>query len=190
VKIIVGLGNPGPKYAGTRHNLGFSVLEALAEKCRVKASSVAYGALVGKGRAAGEGILLARPQTYMNRSGESVAAILRATGEGPEELVVVHDDLDLPLGRIRIKKSGGDGGHNGVASVISELGTSEFVRVRLGIGRPQDGGDPVEFVLSTFSPEELETVRDTVSRAVEAVLAIMHEGTGKAMNRFNADTKA
>lgn len=199
MKIIVGLGNPGPKYAGTRHNMGFAVVDALSRKCRVKVAAPAWGALAGQGRAAGDEVFLAKPQTYMNRSGESVAAILRGTGEGPSELVVVHDDLDLPLGRIKIKGNGGDGGHNGVASVIAELGTDEFLRVRVGIGRPPDGpadaaggakgakGDAVDYVLSPFDDAEQEAVAGAVERAVEALLVIVRQGPVKAMNLFNRD---
>ena len=187
MKIIVGLGNPGPKYEATRHNLGFAVLDVFAGKCRAKVTTAAYGALVGRGRAAGVEALFVKPQTYMNRSGDAVAAALRVAGEGPDELIVVHDDLDIPLGRIKIKKSGGDGGHNGVGSVMAEVGTGDFVRVRLGIGRPPEGGNAVDYVLSPFADEEQEAVSSLVDKAVEALYVIVREGAGKAMNLFNRD---
>jgi PTH1 family peptidyl-tRNA hydrolase len=185
LKIIVGLGNPGPKYFGTRHNFGFAVVDALAAKRRIGVTSSAYGAQVGRGRAAGEEVVLVKPRTFMNLSGDSVTAALKGTGEGPAGLIVIHDDLDLPLGRIRIKKSGGDGGHNGVASVIAGLDTDLFVRVRMGIGRPPEGEDPVEYVLKPFGADELEVVNEAVGRAVEAVMVIVRQGPDRAMNLFN-----
>lgn len=185
MRIIVGLGNPGAKYDGTRHNIGFAVVDALAAKCRAKVSKRACKALVGTCRAAGEEVRLAKPQTFMNLSGESVAGLLREAKAGLSDLVVIHDDLDLPLGRIRIRKSGGDGGHNGVSSVMAELGTGAFVRVKVGIGRPPEGVDPAEYVLTVFGRDEIEAAREAAGRAVDAVFSIIVEGPDKAMNRFN-----
>ena len=185
MKIIVGLGNPGPKYAGTRHNLGFHVVDVLAAKCRVKVTAPAHGALVGHGRAAGEEVIFVKPQTYMNRSGEAVSAIMRSAKEGPSELIVIHDDLDIEPGRVKIKKSGGDGGHNGIGSIMAELGTGDFVRVRVGIGRPPAGGDAVEHVLTFFREDEQEAVAKAMDKAVEAVMVIVRSGPDRAMNLFN-----
>jgi PTH1 family peptidyl-tRNA hydrolase len=185
LRIIVGLGNPGARYAATRHNIGWVVVDAVALKCRAKVTKSACRALIGFGRAAGREVLLAKPQTFMNLSGESVAGLLKYTGADHSGLIVVHDDLDLPLGGIRIRKSGGDGGHNGVSSLITELGTGAFVRVRIGIGRPPLGVDPAEYVLTPFGQEELEVVEEAVGRAAEAVITIIAEGPDKAMNRFN-----
>ena len=190
MRVIAGLGNPGPRYAGTRHNIGFAVIDALADRLRVKAGGKAHGAFVGKARISGEEALLVKPQTFMNRSGDAVRPILDGARSDPAELIVIHDDLDLPLGRIRVKKSGGGGGHNGVASIIAALGTGGFVRVRLGVGRPLDGRDPADYVLSNFSRDELETVRKTVETAVDAVVSIVIEGPDKAMNRFNSLSQA
>jgi PTH1 family peptidyl-tRNA hydrolase len=185
LRIIVGLGNPGARYAATRHNIGWVVVDAVALKCRAKVTKSACRALIGFGRAAGREVLLAKPQTFMNLSGESVAGLLKQTRTGPSDLVVVHDDLDLPLGAVRIRKSGGDGGHNGVSSVISGLGTGAFLRVKVGIGRPPEGVDPAEYVLTPFGPDELEAVEEAVKRAAEAVYAIITAGPEAAMNRFN-----
>jgi peptidyl-tRNA hydrolase, PTH1 family len=185
LKLIAGLGNPGPKYDATRHNLGFMVIDAAAARFRLDMGGKAHRAQVGRGRIAGVEVLLAKPQTFMNLSGDSVGPLMRDDGLGPADVVVVHDDLDLPLGVLKVSVSGGDGGHNGVASVIEALGTGSFVRLRVGIGRPPDGVDPVEFVLSGFSAEEAGNVEKVISAAVEAVASIVREGPSKAMNRFN-----
>jgi len=187
LKIIVGLGNPGPKYERTRHNMGFLALDEFVNRCRLKTGAVvkeadAWTTAVSvRGRRA----LLAKPTTFMNLSGQSVKGLLGLHRAGPVDLIVVHDDLDLPLGTVRVKKNGGDGGHNGVASVIAELGTEEFARLRLGIGRPPDRMDPAEYVLSPFLGEELETAAAELETAAEALLVMVREGVGRAMNTFN-----
>lgn len=185
MKLIAGLGNPGPKYEHTRHNLGFMVIDAAAGKFRVVVDERAHRAMVGRGRIAGVEVLLAKPQTFMNLSGESVGPLVREVGLSAADAVIVHDDLDLDLGRIKISVSGGDGGHNGVASVIAALGTGSFVRLRVGIGRPPDGVDPVEYVLSPFGLEEAGLVKKVVDTAVQAIASIVREGPPRAMNRFN-----
>jgi len=185
LKIITGLGNPGARYEGTRHNVGFSVVETLADKCRAKFADRAHRALICEAKVSGSPVILVKPQTYMNLSGVSVAPILKDAGAEHSDLVVVHDDLDLPLGRIRIRKSGGDGGHRGVASIMAELDTGTFVRVRVGIGRPEPGSDPAEYVLMPFLPEEAEAIAEAVDRAVQALIVIVREGPDMAMNRFN-----
>jgi PTH1 family peptidyl-tRNA hydrolase len=186
--IIVGLGNPGAKYAGTRHNAGFIILDAIAAKFRAKDTGRAHGAATARARIAGSESLLVKPQGYMNRSGGPVMDIMTAEGATPQDLIIVHDDLDLPLGRVRIKKSGGDGGHNGVASVITAIGTDSFIRVKFGVGRPPEWQDPAEYVLTPFEKEEVEQAQAAVSEAVEAVASIIAEGADKAMNRFNKRT--
>lgn len=185
MKIIVGLGNPGPRYALNRHNLGFIVVDALGEELGVKVSRRSCQALTGTATFGGERVLLAKPQTFMNRSGNSVAELLNYMKADPSDLVVVHDDLDLPLGGIKVRKSGGDGGHNGIASIIASLGTGSFVRVKLGVGRPPAWQDPADYVLSGFLPEEEDTAQETAARAVDAVLTIIQGGADKAMNQFN-----
>ncbi|TAK35305.1 MAG: aminoacyl-tRNA hydrolase [Chloroflexota bacterium] len=189
--LIVGLGNPGPRYAGNRHNAGFQVVDLLAAKHRIGLSRKVGFSIVGEGEIAGHSVVLAEPQTFMNESGKAVAALLRKYGRGPRELIVIHDDLDLPLGRIRIRENGSAGGQKGVKSIIEHVGTQEFVRVRIGIGRPGDaepreaGIPTVDYVLRNFLPSERPVIEDVRQKAVEAVEAILAEGTVAAMNWFN-----
>jgi len=186
MKIIAGLGNPGPKYDGTRHNIGFAVADALAEKGGVRVSKNMFGAVTGVVRLAGDDAILVKPQTYMNLSGTAVAPIMRYFKAGPSDLIVIHDDLDLPFGGLRIRKTGGDGGHNGVSSVIREIDTANFIRLKVGVGRPAPGINPADHVLSVFMPEELRELQKIISDAVEAVLCIVSEGPDRAMNRINS----
>jgi len=183
--LIAGLGNPGPKYLLTRHNLGFMVVDALAARFRIDLSAKAHRAYAGRGRMAGVDVMLVKPQTFMNLSGESVAAIMKAEGAGPGELVVIHDDLDLTLGTIKISKSGGDGGHNGVASVVKETGTGRFVRLRVGVDRPPAGMDPADYVLSPFSEDETGYAAGVINYAADALIVIVRNGPDRAMNMFN-----
>jgi PTH1 family peptidyl-tRNA hydrolase len=185
MKIIVGLGNPGRKYEHTRHNAGFMAVDALARGLRFALSQEKYHALVGRGRIGDEELLLAKPQTFMNESGRSVGAILRYTYAKPADLVVVHDELDLPPGTVRIKSGGGHGGHNGLRSIIEHIGTPDFIRVRVGVGRPEAGRDAAEHVLSPFRPDERALAADAVEWAAEAVKAIIIDGLVKATNKFN-----
>ena len=185
MKIIIGLGNPGRKYERTRHNAGFMAIDELARSLRFDLSQEKYHALVGRGRIGDIETLLAKPQTFMNESGRSVGAILRYTYASPADLVVVHDELDLPLGAVRVKNGGGHGGHNGLRSLIEHLGTADFVRVRIGVGRPDPGRDAADYVLSPFSADEREAAAGSVARAADAVRDIVLEGAVKAMNRFN-----
>jgi PTH1 family peptidyl-tRNA hydrolase len=185
LKIIVGLGNPGARYALTRHNLGFIVVDALGDELGVKVSRRSCQALTATATLGGERLLLVKPQTFMNRSGESVAELLDYMKADPSDLIVAHDDLDLSFGSIRIRKSGGDGGHNGVASIVASLGTGSFVRVKMGIGRPQGFQPPADYVLSGFEPEEEDAAMEMAAQAVKAVLFIVREGAEKAMNLFN-----
>jgi peptidyl-tRNA hydrolase, PTH1 family len=185
MKIVVGLGNPGRKYARTRHNAGFMAVDLLASSLSAEFNQEKHSAFLSKARIDSEGVVLAKPQTYMNDSGRSVAAILRDTYATAADLIVVHDELDLPLGSVRIKMSGGHGGHNGLRSLIELLGTSDFIRVRLGVGRPAAGQDAAEYVLSPFAAEERSTASEAVNRAAEAVRAIIVDGPVRAMNMFN-----
>jgi len=183
--IVIGLGNPGRKYERTRHNAGFLAVDELARGLRFDLNQEKYHALVGRGKRGGGEVLVVKPQTFMNESGRSVAAALRYTGSSVADLVVVHDDLDLPLGTVRIKTGGGHGGHNGLRSIIDHTGTPEFVRVRVGIGRPPVGRDAADYVLSPFLPAEQQAAADAIARAAEAVNAIMTDGLTKAMNAYN-----
>jgi len=186
LKIIVGLGNPGPRFLLTRHNAGFMVIDALAGEFGVRVTKEFCRALVGSARFLDSPLLLAKPQTYMNLSGESVRDLLDYYKSGPSDLLVIHDDIDLSPSRLRIRKSGGDGGHNGIASIISAIGTGEFVRVKLGVGRPPEGWDPADYVLSNWKKDEEEIAADMVGRAAEAVLVVLRDGPEQAMNRFNS----
>jgi PTH1 family peptidyl-tRNA hydrolase len=185
MKIVVGLGNPGRKYEHTRHNAGFMAVDEFARGLRFALTREKYHALVGKVRIGAGDVLLAKPQTYMNESGRSVGAILRYTSATAADLVVVHDELDLPLGAVRVKAGGGHGGHNGLRSIIEHLGTPEFIRVRVGIGRPPAGGDAADYVLTPFLPGERDAAAEAVARAAEAVRTVIIEGLTAAMNAFN-----
>lgn len=185
MKIVVGLGNPGRKYERTRHNAGFMAVDELARRLRFDLSGEKYHALIGKGRIDGEEALLLKPQTFMNESGRSVGAALRYTTAEVANLIVVHDELDLPLGTARVKIGGGHGGHNGLRSIIDHLGSPEFIRVRVGIGRPAPGFDPADYVLSPFLPGEQQAAAEAMAKAADAVQAIVRDGLTKAMNAFN-----
>jgi peptidyl-tRNA hydrolase, PTH1 family len=185
MKIIIGLGNPGRKYERTRHNAGFMAADELAKSLRVDIVQEKNLALIGRVRIDSEETVLAKPQTYMNESGRAVAAIARSVYAVDSDLIVIHDELDLPLGSVRVKIGGGHGGHNGLRSIIEHLGSSDFVRVRIGIGRPAAGMDAADYVLSPFLAEEKKPLSDVMTRAVETVKAIVLEGPARAMNMFN-----
>jgi len=187
--LVVGLGNPGRRYGRTLHNAGFLAVELLARSLGTRLAR--EGDLeFGIADAEGVAVLLARPQTYMNRSGIAVAPVYRAFAESPGDLIVLHDDLDLPPGRVRLKRGGGTGGHNGLRSLQEELGTPAFLRVRIGIGRPPEGVDPADFVLSPPPPEAPDHFLGGVASAGEAVLDILRDGFDKAMTRWNAKAHA
>lgn len=182
---IVGLGNPGRRYRGTRHNVGRDVVERVAAKLGVRLADDGWArtARAKFGRAA---VLLAVPETYMNVSGQAVGDLVRRRRVRPERLLVVYDDLDLPLGRLRLRPGNGAGGHNGVRSVIEHLGTKAFPRLRVGIGRPPAGVAAETFVLERFRPEERTVMGEAVERAADAALAVVSDGLEAAMNRVNA----
>jgi len=185
MKIIVGLGNPGRKYERTRHNAGFLAVDEIAVSLRAEVSQEKFHAQIGRVRIDSEESLLAKPQTYMNDSGRAVAAILRNTYATAADLVVIHDELDLPLGAVRVKSGGGHGGHNGLRSIIEHLGSSDFIRVRIGVGRPEAGKDAADYVLSTFAAEERQVAEEAVRQAAKAAMAVVTQGLTKAMNLFN-----
>jgi PTH1 family peptidyl-tRNA hydrolase len=185
MKIIVGLGNPGRKYERTRHNAGFMAVDGLAGALRTEIAQEKHQAVLGRARLDSADVLLAKPQTYMNESGRAVAAIMRSVYASPPDLIVLHDELDLELGTVRIKSGGGHGGHNGLRSIIEHIGTADFIRVRIGIGRPAPGIDPADYVLSPFLAEERAAVPEIMARAAEAARAIVLEGPARAMNSIN-----
>lgn len=191
--LVAGLGNPGPRYAGTRHNVGFRVIDELARQCGVPASAFKdrFNGEVASARFGNADLLLLRPQTFMNDSGRSVQAACTFYKIKPSELIVAHDELDLPLSEVRLKQGGGDGGNRGVRSVTGALGP-DYVRIRLGIGRPPPDfrGDVADFVLQAFASAELATVDQMVARAAEAVSLVTSLGLEKAMNRINQRPRA
>jgi len=185
MKIIVGLGNPGRKYEHTRHNSGFQAVDALADSLIVDIVQKKYRAFIVRTRIDSVEVILAKPQTYMNDSGSAVSAIFRAAYAVISDLVVIHDDLDLPLGSVRVKIGGGHGGHNGLRSITEYLESSDFVRVRIGVGRPTPGVDAADYVLSPFLTEERQVASEAMVKASKAVKTIVVDGLKEAMNVFN-----
>ena len=184
MKIVVGLGNPGAQYKETRHNIGFQVVDELARRWSAAPWKRRYEAEVSEHRALGP-VLLVKPQTFMNLSGTSVREAAKFYKVLSTDIIVVHDDLDLPAGRLRIRERGGAGGHRGIESILTQLGTDEFVRVRFGVGRPPAGWDSADYVLGRFAAEEQALIRDAIVKAADGIEAILKEGTAPAMNRFN-----
>lgn len=184
MKLLVGLGNPGDRYAATRHNIGFQVAAETARRHRISLKKKGFQGLYGVGRVAGVETMILLPQTFMNRSGESVQAAYRSLGILPGDLTVIFDDLDLPYGRLRIRSGGGHGGHNGLKDILAALGTGDFVRLRIGIGRPEHQ-DVTGHVLSRFSSEEQKSLPRLLEAASGAVAGILAEGALQAMNDYN-----
>lgn len=182
--VIAGLGNPGKKYENTRHNMGFITVDQLAEKHDIKVDKLKFKALVGEGRIAGQKVLLVKPQTYMNLSGESIREVMHFYKLEPENLIVIYDDIDIELGALRIRKFGSAGTHNGMKSVVYQLQSDRFPRIRIGIGS-QKKGDLVDFVIGGFSKEEVPVLEETVTKAVGAIECMLESDVDIAMNRFN-----
>ena len=182
--LILGLGNPGQRYELTRHNAGFLVLDNLAEKYKIKLTQNKYRSLYGEGEIEGLPVILAKPMTYMNESGKAVKALLSAFNLSPEQILVTHDDIDLPLGKIKTKLKGGDGGQLGIRSTIETLQTREFYRVRIGVDRPEDREDIVDYVLSPFTEEESGLLNNVMNKAVQTI-----EASLKELNKQNNTTE-
>lgn len=187
IKLIVGLGNPGVEYACTRHNAGFMFLDKLHEKLpRSFEQRHIHESHLWKGTYAGWPLVLQKPDTFMNLSGNAVAPLMRSMEITENELLVVHDDMDIPLGHLRIRRGGGSAGHNGIKSIVENLGTENFFRLRIGVGHPNEGKDGiVDYVLSDFSKEDEEIFERTLSGAVEAVILMMRRGPSQAMCMYN-----
>ena len=183
--IVVGLGNPGGKYALTRHNVGFWCVDRLAAEHSISFSRRNRSALVGEGLLDGHRVVLAKPRTFVNGSGLAVSYLLTRFGVTPRELILICDDVALPLGKIRLREKGSAGGHNGLKSVIETVGSDRLPRLRVGVGRPPDGDDQIDYVLGTMPDEERETADRAVAAAAAAVLSIVTDGIGPTMNRFN-----
>ena len=181
--VIVGLGNPGPKYAGTRHNAGFLCVDRLAERAGIALNDRRKTALLGEGRIEGKRVVLVKPRTFMNVSGEAVRYAMDRYRVRAESVLIILDDLDLPLGRVRMRASGGSGGHNGLNSINAALGTQDYARLRIGIGRPQ--GETVGYVLGAFTPEEAPAAEAALGRAADAAEAWLAHGVNHAMDNFN-----
>jgi PTH1 family peptidyl-tRNA hydrolase len=184
VKLLIGLGNPGTAYEQTKHNVGFWVVEAVARAYKIAFHHVHADAVVGKGEIGGIDVWIAKPQTYMNLSGRSVMRLMGKAGAELSDLIVTHDDLDLPLGALRIRTSGRSGGHRGVASIIEAVGSEQFIRLRVGIGR-KPGQEAKGYVLSPFSHEARQMVDEGVQKATEAIPLILNGRTTEAMNRYH-----
>lgn len=185
MKVVVGLGNPGSKYAMTRHNVGFMVAEQLAGENGVSLKKKKHQGFYGVGRVEGVEAAILLPQTYMNRSGISVKSATQSLGVQPGDLIVIHDEVDLPFGRVRVKSGGGHGGHNGLRSISELLGTADFIRVRVGIGRPEGQKDVSAHVLGVFSSAEKKELNNVLKGSAMAVAAIFREGVQQAMNEYN-----
>ena len=185
MKLIVGLGNPGIEYAETRHNIGFMVAVSLADRAGIALKRKGYQGLYGVGRIVGEEATILLPQTFMNRSGASVAPACQSLGVEPGDLIVVHDEIDLAFGCLRIKAGGGHGGHNGLRSIGAELGETEYKRLRMGVGRPPAGGDVSAHVLSRFNAAERALFGKYVETATDALEDLMRNGAQDAMSRYN-----
>lgn len=187
MKLIVGLGNPGRVYAHNRHNIGFICLNYFAKSQGIKFDQKRGRARIGIGEAAGNKVVIAKPQTYMNLSGRSVSLLIRKFKINLDDLLVIHDDLDLPLGKIRIRQGGGSGGHKGIDSIISHLESQDFTRIRVGIGRPVKISEDeiIAYVLSDFTKEEKQAIVQVLPMVSEAILCLLTEGLVAAMNRYN-----
>ncbi len=183
--LIVGLGNPGKGYRLTRHNVGFLVVDRIARQQGITLKKRRGGAQVGEGLIGTRRVVVAKPLTYMNKSGESVRRLIEGLKIPRDHLVVIHDDLDLACGRIKIKKKGGDGGHKGMNSIIEQLGSGDFLRVKVGIGKPRSPDEGADYVLSPFSADQISLVEESVDRAAEAIETVVISGRDKAMNLFN-----
>lgn len=183
--IIVGLGNPGDKYEKTRHNVGFNVIDILAKEYGISVSKIKHKALIGEGRVGSEKVLLVKPQTYMNLSGETLIDIYNYYKVDMENIIVIYDDIDLDVGKIRIRKKGSGGTHNGMRSIIKCLGANDFPRVRVGVSKPKPGQDLADFVLSRFRKEESDDVELGLEKAAKAVDVMIRDNIDLAMNKYN-----
>lgn len=185
MKLIVGLGNPTKEYENTRHNIGFMAIDALSEEYHIPVESLRHKALIGKGAIEGQRVILAKPVTYMNLSGEAVRAISDYYKIPPEDIIIIFDDTTLDVGRIRIRKKGSAGGHNGIKSIIAHLGTMEFPRIKIGIGAKREGQDLADYVLSRFPKEEKEALGQVLEDVKKAVALMVWDDIEEAMNQYN-----
>ena len=183
--LVVGLGNPGTRYSSTRHNVGFRFIDLMTKKSKIRLNDRRAKAVLGQGRIAGHEVVLAKPRTFMNNSGEGIEYLLARFGGRPSELLVVYDEMALPTGRIRLRAAGSHAGHNGIRSIISAVQTDDFPRLRIGVGQPSNGGNSIPHVLGKFSKEEEPLIAQALQDAVSAVQCMLEENIDVAMNRFN-----
>ena len=188
--IIAGLGNPGKEYENTRHNIGFDVIDRLAEEENIAVMESKHKALIGKGYVAGQKVILAKPQTFMNLSGESIREAVDYYKIDPEDIIVIYDDISLDPGQLRIRLKGSAGGHNGIKNIIAYLGTQEFPRIKVGVGAKPPKMDLADYVLSRFGAEEQKIMDEAFGEAAEAAVMMMTTGAERAMNHYNAKKKA
>ncbi len=181
--LIVGLGNPGKEYAGTRHNIGFEAVDYIADKYNIELNRIKFKGIFGEGMINGKKVILLKPTTYMNLSGESIREVVNFYKISNEEIIVIYDDISLEVGRLRIREKGSHGGHNGIKSIIANLSSDVFPRVKIGVGGPK--GDLVSHVLGKFSNIEIEILRESIKATSEAVTTILSRDTKEAMNKFN-----
>jgi PTH1 family peptidyl-tRNA hydrolase len=189
MKLIIGLGNPGRVYANNRHNIGFICINHLARSHSIKFDRKQGQARIGTGKAAGDEVVLAKPQTFVNSSGESVSRLVKRFNISLDDLVIIHDDLDLPLAKIRLSHGSSSGGHKGINSIISHLGSRNFIRLRVGIGRPEKAeaseDEIIAYVLSDFTAEQKQAIAQAIPKVTEAILCLLTEGLTVAMNKYN-----
>jgi PTH1 family peptidyl-tRNA hydrolase len=183
--LVAGLGNPGSEYASTKHNLGFLTVDEIGKRAGIDLKKKKFSGVYGEGTFNNDKLILLKPETYMNRSGESVSSAASFYHIPAENIIIIHDELDLPTGTVRIKAGGGSAGHKGLKSVMGELGSGDFIRIRIGIGKPREKKGTVSHVLTKFNKEESELVRESLLRAADAVLEIIRHGLQKAMNKYN-----
>lgn len=185
MKVVVGLGNPGDRYRNTRHNVGFMCVDLIARRWGIDLKERRAKAILGRGRYQEREVVLAKPRTFMNRSGDAISYLVARFGVKPSDIVVIYDEMDLPLGRLRIRPGGSPAGHNGIRSIIGELHTQEFPRVRVGIGHPGNQGGQISHVLNRFEGDEATEISQVIQRVAEAVDCMLEENITVAMNRFN-----
>lgn len=189
MNIIVGLGNPTREYEGTRHNIGFEVIKQIAEENHITLDTKKHKAICGKGYIGGEKVILVMPQTYMNLSGESVRELVDFYKVSEEEVIIIYDDISLDVGQLRIRAKGSAGGHNGIKSIISHLGTDVFPRIKVGVGDKPKGYDLADYVLGHFKKDELDAVKESIKKASMATSCIISSGINEAMNQYNKKEK-
>ncbi len=185
MELIVGLGNPEADYSKTRHNMGFNVINELAQKYSIEVNKKKFDSLYGEGIIEGKKVILLKPQTYMNLSGDAIIQVVRFYKIPIENIYVIYDDMDIDPGQIKIRKKGGAGSHNGMKSVVSNLQTEEFARIRVGIGTPKNKQDAILYVIGAIPEDEIEMLNNGVKKATEAMVSILKDGIDKAMNTFN-----